>query len=705
MGTLLEQAIVGVETVSILDANTTIAIANGASSAARNFILTLSGTLTANRTLTVPTVDKPYIIHNATSGGYTVTVKTAAGTGIDVPNGQKRFVYADSTNVNDAISSVGNFTVNGNQSITGTLNVTGAATFGSTFTVGTRLSTTVDGSNTFWIKNSLAAEPANLSFGYTTNGSGTVLSSFIATNSATRFHIDSSGRIGIGTTSPAYRLDSNGTGKFTASSAGSDALILQSPGSSSYFTIAPENVASSAVIGYYNGSSWVALYNPGSMWFGGNVGIGTTSPAYSLHVNGNTTATNFIIGADNAAAAGTVGHISNGPGIQFWGNSSGASGSMIFTAGGAERMRMNSSGNIGIGTASPSSQLHLTGALTYGGVTLSAAVVGTGAMVLANSPTLTGTVSAPLFNSTNSYQFSGAAFATRSGGYTILYDGSTRETMFLGGTGDPTNYYRNSVHYFQTVAGGSNMMHMSSTLITIPIAINYGGVTLSNAVTGTGSMVLSNSPALTGSPTAPTQSAKDNSTKIATTAYVDSAIPSGVVLPYAGTVAPSGFLLAYGQVVAQASYPSLYAAIGTTYNTGGEGAGNFRLPDYRGVAVAGKSDMGGSNRGNLTGGTTLGAQLGAETVTLTAAQQADMALSASSATVSATISDPTSIVNTTGGGALFGTAGGGGQAMYSQTGGGTVTGTANLSGIVADGGGQPHANVQPTIVQNYIIKI
>lgn len=34
-----------------------------------------------------------------------------------------------------------------------------------------------------------------------------------------------------------------------------------------------------------------------------------------------------------------------------------------------------------------------------------------------------------------------------------------------------------------------------------------------------------------------------------------------------------------GQVVSQASYPALYARIGGSYNTGGEGAGNFRLPN------------------------------------------------------------------------------------------------------------------------------
>lgn len=42
--------------------------------------------------------------------------------------------------------------------------------------------------------------------------------------------------------------------------------------------------------------------------------------------------------------------------------------------------------------------------------------------------------------------------------------------------------------------------------------------------TGTGSLVFANSPALAGNPTAPTQSTSDNSTKLATTAFVKSAV-------------------------------------------------------------------------------------------------------------------------------------------------------------------------------------
>jgi 6-phosphogluconolactonase (cycloisomerase 2 family) len=50
-----------------------------------------------------------------------------------------------------------------------------------------------------------------------------------------------------------------------------------------------------------------------------------------------------------------------------------------------------------------------------------------------------------------------------------------------------------------------------------------------NDETGTGVAVFSASPALTGNPTAPTQAPNDNSTKIATTAYVDAAVVGGTI--------------------------------------------------------------------------------------------------------------------------------------------------------------------------------
>lgn len=70
-------------------------------------------------------------------------------------------------------------------------------------------------------------------------------------------------------------------------------------------------------------------------------------------------------------------------------------------------------------------------------------------------------------------------------------------------------------------------------------------------------------------------------------ANVPQAIPAGVISPFGGPVAPSGYLACDGSVVSQTTYAALYAAIGTTWNTSGEGAGNFRLPDLRNMFLRG----------------------------------------------------------------------------------------------------------------------
>ena len=73
----------------------------------------------------------------------------------------------------------------------------------------------------------------------------------------------------------------------------------------------------------------------------------------------------------------------------------------------------------------------------------------------------------------------------------------------------------------------------------------------------------------------------------ATKQYVDAAGPAGAIMAFAGTTAPSGWLKCEGQAVSQTTYATLFAAIGTTWDIGGEGAGNFRLPDLRGMFVRG----------------------------------------------------------------------------------------------------------------------
>ncbi|QAX83670.1 phage tail protein [Pseudomonas sp. DTU12.3] len=66
-----------------------------------------------------------------------------------------------------------------------------------------------------------------------------------------------------------------------------------------------------------------------------------------------------------------------------------------------------------------------------------------------------------------------------------------------------------------------------------------------------------------------------------------SAVPVGAVLAFpTGIVAP-GYLELDGSVQSIATYPDLAAYLGTTYNKGNEGPGNFRLPDSRGEFLRG----------------------------------------------------------------------------------------------------------------------
>jgi len=106
LGTLIEQAISGYVTQTITDgADTTITIPNGATGVARNMYIELTGTLTAARNLIVPNNRKLYFIFNNTTGGFAVTVKTSAGTGVSVASTSKVILVCDGTNVVNAVTS------------------------------------------------------------------------------------------------------------------------------------------------------------------------------------------------------------------------------------------------------------------------------------------------------------------------------------------------------------------------------------------------------------------------------------------------------------------------------------------------------------------------------------------------------------------------------------------------------------------------
>ena len=160
-------------------------------------------------------------------------------------------------------------------------------------------------------------------------------------------------------------------------------------------------------------------------------------------------------------------------------------------------------------------------------------------------------------------------------------------------------------------------------------------------------------------------------------------MPTGALMPYAGTSAPTGFLLCYGQAISRSTYADLFSAISTTYGTG-DGSSTFNLPDLRGRVVAGQDDMGGSSADRLTdqtgglNGDTLGDTGGSETHTLTTAQ-----MPAHTHTVAAQQQVGGDSTNRGGSGQLGAAA--------------TITSSST-------GGDSAHNNVQPTIILNYIIR-
>jgi hypothetical protein len=141
LGTLIEDAIAGLASVSVTTANQALTALNGAADQARCAAVSLSTTTTANFAVYAPPVTKLYVVKNTSAYEATIYCSTvignttAAGTGIAIPAGKTVLVRSDGTNVVDQFDYIkGNLQIGGTLTLSSALPVVSGGTGATTLT-------------------------------------------------------------------------------------------------------------------------------------------------------------------------------------------------------------------------------------------------------------------------------------------------------------------------------------------------------------------------------------------------------------------------------------------------------------------------------------------------------------------------------------------------------------------------------------------
>lgn len=239
-----------------------------------------------------------------------------------------------------------------------------------------------------------------------------------------------------------------------------------------------------------------------------------------------------------------------------------------------------SGGSGGTGCIPTGATLHVTVSDGSGGCTISNITTDAGK----NNLLLPGGITTGVGGGVAGYDFLGQGTATAAGtgqvGWLAPVSVTTPFAMKLPaapitgfllntGTSDPS-----TITFVPVIAVANGGTNCSSPTITC--FNNITGFTAAGATgTTSGNLVFSISPALTGTPTTPTPSQNDNSTKIPTTAYVDLAVANGL----AG-VNPAVAVLAASTANLTGTYANGVSGVGATFTV--TATGTFSLD---GVAI------------------------------------------------------------------------------------------------------------------------
>ena len=360
--TLVDTAIAGYATITMANANYTLSSGNGSSAnESRNMYLNVVGTNASALNVICPTVSKLYYIRNATVGGFAITLKTSAGTGISIPNGSAMVLLCDGTNVVDAVTqfSSGSFT---NLAYTGTLTGgTGIVNLGSgqvyKDAAGNVGVGTVAPAQKLHVVGDIQQDNANYLRSKIAVGTSTRLLGINAGNVLYMGSIDVSCAGGVNFI--------NGTTYMTVAAAGN--VTIAAPSSGDALTVS----GGVAYTGTLTGGTGIVNLGSGQVYkdAAGNVGIGIATPLARVSVENQSAADGITIRSNgfNTNKSGTTNALLLGADYQTGNNYIVAGGSstntslIFYTAAGvapAERMRIAAAGNVTI--AAPSSGIGLT---------------------------------------------------------------------------------------------------------------------------------------------------------------------------------------------------------------------------------------------------------------------------------------------------------------------------------------------------------
>jgi hypothetical protein len=244
-------------------------------------------------------------------------------------------------------------------------------------------------------------------FGTSYRSTGAFKDIFFSPGGTEKMRLDSSGRLGLGTSSPIYRLQTEiNHGTQSPSTLWRAATFQSSYTRNDNSDVVIRRIAT-GVVNYStflqaedNAGNTVDLsINPS----GGRVGIGTTSPGTILHAaSANAGSGAVAVRIQDTTASQILDLMRTGPtysyigiggneGVLYSQNTvtlaADTSNPIKFCTGGSERMRLDSSGRLGLGTSSPSQILGITTATNDDGIILTNSSANGGRIRLASTGT------------------------------------------------------------------------------------------------------------------------------------------------------------------------------------------------------------------------------------------------------------------------------------------------------------------------------